>query len=388
MSRFISYRQKMRYISVICVLMVIVLALVLTYLISHYKNEAIKRSENLFKLDEEQYAAMKEKLEEDEADSVPQSQSEKYNFYEKLALHLQVNVLFLGDEIMSGAGVSDDSDNWVNLIVGAIENECGSDVKGGDYSRPETNPFYGYHIMNSYSRGLKYDLMVVCYGGNEPPEVFSIYYDGLLRSIKRQNPKCEIYCIIAADRNGYGENAENMRSLCEFYGGICIDMNKYFEDKRINYGSVLSGDNIPNVTGCTKYFDAIYSVIKSGLKNERSVPTKIKANTETSKLFDTYQFTAAKDMNRVSDKVYEFTTTGTIAGLVYYKTYFGGNIRVYVNGKRVLTESNKFDTNITRQVRCLMISNNLSGVSKIRIETDSADNMTNIFGVAVCGIAD
>ncbi|MGN1048045.1 MAG: hypothetical protein ACI4QZ_05505, partial [Eubacteriales bacterium] len=70
------------------------------------------------------------------------------------------------------------------------------------------------------------------------------------------------------------------------------------------------------------------------------------------------------------------------------KTYFGGNIRVYVNGKRVLTESNKFDTNITRQVRCLMISNNLSGVSKIRIETDSADNMTNIFGVAVCGIAD
>lgn len=386
MRRFVSYRKKVKIISITCIFISVVIAIVLCLLLWEYKQKNKKLSNELFWLDEEQYAAMlKENEKTQSEDKTEVGKTEQYNFYEKLDRNLQVNVLFLGDEAMAGGGVSDAENNWVMLLANEIENKYGSDLKGGDYSKPNTNPFYGYHMLKSYSRGLKYDLIILCYNGEKDPENFKICYDGLLRSAKRQNSKCEIFCIIEASRDGEDEGAETIRALCDFYGGVCIDMNKYFSDKRVNFMRAVSEDNVPTVDGCLKYYDAISSVIKLGTKDNRQTTLRVKANLETSKLFDTYEYISLDSMNKVNDKVREFTTSGTVAGLVYYDSHFGGTIRVYVNGKRVFSEINKLDTNVARKVRCKLIANNLSDVSKIRIETDSTENMNNIFGVAVCG---
>ena len=90
-------------------------------------------------------------------------------------------------------------------------------------------------------------------------------------------------------------------------------------------------------------------------------------------------------MKKISDTVYETSVNGSIAALIYFKSFSGGNINIWVNGKKTITESNVLSENVARTVASRIISSELDGVTKIRIETDDASNVSNILGVAYCG---
>ena len=382
----LTYRQKKHLVTSVCAFLAVLLAAVLLFLMRDYNKKQREESSRLFLEDIEQYEASKEKMEYgDDKDALLTRKQQKYDVYQKLKEHLQVNILFLGDDIASGAGVSSSENNWVMLVANAIEKKYGSDIKGGTYAKPGTSAFYGYHIMNSYSRGLTYDIMIVAYGSEDDPETFEFYYDGLMHSIKNQNPKCEIYCIIEARTDGENDNAEKIREICDYYGGIVIDMNEYYAEHGLKAESLTSDGKIPNVAGCTKYYDAVIEVIDDCLEADRRVPSVKTARLESSRDFDNYKYTMIADMKKISDTVYETSVNGSIAALIYFKSFSGGNINIWVNGKKTITESNVLSENVARTVASRIISSELDGVTKIRIETDDASNVSNILGVAYCG---
>lgn len=382
----LTYRQKRRLVTTICAIFAVLLAGVLLFLMRDYNKKQKEESNRLFLEDIEQYEASKEKMEYgDNKDALLTRKQQKYDVYQKIKEHLQVNILFLGDDIASGAGVSASENNWVMLLANAIEKKYGSDIKGGTYAKPDTSAFYGYHIMNSYSRGLTYDIMIVAYGSEDDPETFEFYYDGLMRSIKNQNPKCEIYCVIEARTDGENENAEKIREICDYYGGIVIDMNKYYAEHDLKAETLTSDGKIPNVAGCVKYYDAIVEVIDECLESDRRVPSVKTARLESSHVFDNYSYIPLGDMKKISDTVYETSVRGTVAALIYFKSFSGGDISIRVNGKKTITESNLLPENVARTVASRIISTELDGVTKIRIETDDVSNASNILGVAYCG---
>ncbi len=388
---YISYRKKMRILAIASLLIAAILAVSLYFLISDYNEKAQQRRDELHLLDIEMYEEIKNNdnyfdAEVSQADRELAEKLKKYNFYQKLKERLQVNVLFLGNAITDGVGVSDYNYRWVNQFVNEIENGYGSDLKGFNYGKAGSDAFYGYNILNFSASSLVYDLVFICYGADEDPETFKINYDGLLRSIKNQNSKCEIYCIIEASSDGYGENADTVRQLCTHYGGVLIDVNEYFIANKIDTNETLDGI-VPNLKGNIEYYNCISKVLRENFLNERAISTEIKPNSVTTKYFDNYNVITRTDMKRIGETVYEFSAKGKMAGLIFNKSYTdGGTIKIYVNGKKVQTIDNKRSENdVGKGVDFALISYDLSGVNKIRIEMGSADNTLNLYGVAISG---
>ncbi|MBR4296302.1 MAG: SGNH/GDSL hydrolase family protein [Clostridia bacterium] len=385
---FINHRKKMRIVSIICAFLAVVLAVCMYFLLEKYKEEDRKRREDILNLSDSLFETVKNPTEDDiPFDVIDKELAEKlenYNFYEKLKEKLQVNALFLGTDSTRGAGVSSQNNNWVILLAEEIEYGYGSNIVG-EYAKTNENIFYGYYTLKDNPKELIYDLVVVCYGENEDPQTFELYYDGLLHAIKNQNPKCEIYCIIEATESGVNQNADSIREMCEYYGGICIDMNEYFDENHVDRSEALTKEFIPTNVGCREYYNALSSVIWKNLDGKREIPEISEPRLETSKWFEDYEFFVLDDMKKVSDTVYEFSTNAKIASLITYKSYFGDRVRVYINGRKELTQSNKMEENLVKQIQNSMISYELEGKNKIKIDIGKAGNESNIVGVVLCG---
>lgn len=380
--KYMGLGTRRRIFTFISVVGVFALAGILFLVLSDFEKRSQKEQQFLFEMDEEYY--QKDFFTNEETDDNVLPDVPAYDLYEKIKAKSEVNVLFLGDEVAKGLGVSNAADSFVNMLVENWESEYGVDIKGGNYARPDTDSFYGYYIMNSYSRNLIYDLFVICYGAKDETKDFEFYYDGLLRSIKNQNPKCEIVCIIEACQDGYNENSAKIKAICENYGGICVDMVEYFSENSIRYSEATKDGYLPNELGCRAYYDAVWEAVDENYKSGRKVPEKTAPLLASSKKFDSFKFVKLSEMTKISDTEYEYKTETAVAGIIYYRSYFGKDLKLYVNGKKTGEVSNKMDVNVARQIQSKVISNSIQGKVKIKVDASAADNVSNIVGIVLC----
>ncbi len=392
--KYSTKAKLLRHLPIISVLLAAILAVSLYFLVSDYnKKEAIKRDE-LHNLDLEMYEEIKNNDNYFDSSMSPGDRElaeklKKYNFYEKLREQLQVNVLFLGNAVTDGMGVADYNDRWVNKFVKEIEEGYGSDLKGFNYGKDGSEAFYGYNMLNySKEKNAYYDLIIVSYGATDDPADFVTNYDGLLHSIKEQNPKCEIYCLIEAAKAPIEENISTVRELCEFYGGICIDISKYFEDHNVDLDKTLLSDGLtPNEKGNIHYYNCISEVLKENFDSGRKIPNISESYLSSGKSFENYSVIKRDGMKQIGDTVFEVSVKGEMLSLIYLKSYTdGGAIKIYVNGKKLQTVDNKqTDNNAGKEIDFSLVASGLHGVSKIRIETGSKDNALNFYGIATSG---
>ena len=387
MNGYISYRKRMRIIALICALVSVILAMGLYLLVGKYNENQLRKMIELHRLDIQVYEDMRDQKEESE---VFLSDSEKellekmknYDFYQKIEEKLTTYVAFFGTETVRK--VKNDNTNWVAQFFSTMQNRY-TDTHGINSGSRGSDAYYGYVTLNlrSLQTFEYFDLAVVCYGAHDDPETFSTYYDGLLRSIKNQNEKCEIYCIIEANKEGYNENAEAVRQICALYGGICIDMNEFFNNNGIDFDATLNGIE-PNAYGDKEYLNAIMETIDSALESGRRVSSEKRINFSSTRDFDNFKYLGTAKMNKVSDTVYEFSSSGKMAALIYkIDDKNGGNTRIYVNGKKVLDINTKYGS--SDDLGVALISTELGNMNRIRIETETEDNAMNIYGVALSG---
>ena len=375
----------MQIIAIISIVLAVILAASLYFLLSGYNRREQEKREELHKLDIEKYEELKENdvfYGEDITDKDREllDKMKNYDFYQKLEERLDTYVGFFGTEAVRK---TKNDNNWVGQFFEAVRNKY-SYARGINSGSRGTDSLYGYIALNTSALQVfeYFDLVVVCYGAYDDPETFATYYDGFLRSVKNQNEKCEIYCIIEANAEGYNENAETVRQLCALYGGICIDMNEYFEKHGIDYSMTLNGI-APNAYGDIEYLNAVMDTIEENLESGRRVTRENRVNFSTTRNFDNYKFVSMSDMKKISDTVYEFSSSGKMATLVYKISSGGGNTKVYVNGKKVMTCDIRYGD--SDELGVILISSELGSMNRIRIETASEDVALKIYGVALSG---
>ncbi|MBR3965557.1 MAG: SGNH/GDSL hydrolase family protein [Clostridia bacterium] len=387
MKRYISYRKRMRIIALISTVFAVILAAVLYILVGKYNEKELMKMVALHKLDIQVYEDMRNQddgMDELLSDSERELQEKMktYDFYQKIEEKLTTNIAFFGTETVRK--MKNDNTGWVAQFFDTMKKNY-TNAHGINSGSRGSSALYGYVALNI--RALQsfeyFDLAVVCYGAHDDPETFTTYYDGLLRSIKNQNEKCEIYCIIEANKEGYNENAEAVRQICALYGGICIDMNEYFKENGIDFDATLNGIE-PNSYGDKEYLSAILETIDSSLESGRRVSTDKRVNFSSTRDFDNFKYLGTAKMKKVSDTVYEFSSSGKIAVLVYkIDPKNGENTKIYVNGKRVLNVNTKYGS--SDELGIALISTSLGNMNRIRIETGTDDNAMNIYGIAIGG---
>lgn len=386
MDEYLRRRKIRQLILWLSIAAAIILAVVLFYFLSEYQKREQLRAEELHQLDIQIYEDMRNNLLEDddmsEKDRELLEKMKNYDFYQKLEENLDTYIAFFGTETVRK--MKNDSSNWVAQFFETMKNRY-TPAKGINVGAKGSTALFGYIALNL--RALKvfeyYDLAVVCYGAHDDPETFAVYYDGLLRSIKNQNSKCEIYCIIEANEAGYNENADTVRQICALYGGICIDMNEYYREHNIDYAMTLDGI-VPNAYGDTEYLRAVVETIDNAMKDGRRVSEDKRVNFSTTREFDNYKFVEVSSMKSVGETVFEFSSSGKMAVLVYkIDPIYGNNTKIYVNGKKVLTCDTRYGD--SDELGVILISNDMGGMNRIRIEVGTEDNAKNIYGVALSG---
>lgn len=385
MGGYISYRKRMRIIALICTVVAVVLAMGLYVLLGEYNENAREKMIALHRLDIQAYEEMRNQNEEDFLSQSEKELLEKmknYDFYQKIEEKLTTYVAFFGTETVRK--MNNDNMNWVAQFFGTMQKDY-TDTHGINSGLRGSDAYYGYITLNL--RALQsfeyFDLAVVCYGSHDDPETFATYYDGLLRSLKNQNEKCEIYCMIEANEEGYNANAEAVKQICALYGGICIDMNEYFRENGIDYDATLNGIE-PNAYGDKVYHDALMATIDASLKEGRRVDTDKRVKFSSTRDFDNFKYLGTAKMKKVSDTVFEFSSPGRMAALIYkVDAKNGENTRIYVNGKKVLEVNTKHGD--SDEMGIALISTELGNMNRIRIETGTEDNAMNIYGVALSG---
>ena len=387
MKRYLSYKRKMRIIATASVIMAAVLALVLMLLISDYNEKQGQKKDELHKLNIEMYEEMKDSDilygdGENKEDTDRREEMKNYDFYQKIKGGMDTYVAFFGNEAIRKK--KNDSTGWVRQFFETMDNRY-TYARGINCGSKGTDALYGYVALNiSALKAYEYyDLAVVCYGAYDDPETFSVYYDGLLRSLKNQNPKCEIYCMIEADVNGYNENAETVKKICDLYGGICIDMNEYFESKNVDFTATLEGIT-PNQYGNQEYLNAIFEVIDENLENNRQVSSSVKVSFATTRSFDDAKFVSVRNMKNTSDFIYEFSSSGKL-GIFVYKIdpIKGGNVSIFANGRKIAVVDTRYGS--SEEMGIALISTDLDKINRIRIDMGSEANSGNLYGMIFGG---
>ncbi len=376
-----NLRRKKTQMALIGIILSVALAVVLVILLKNANRNDRVEQDRLHQLNEELRGTFDEADDKQQGNKELQEKLKKYDVYQKMKEGLQVNALFLGNGAATSA--SSGKRQWVFDAVDLWEEEFGVTVHGGNYARENTTAFYGYTMMNEYPRGLRYDIVVLCYGAEDDPADFAFYYDGLLRSIKNQNAKCEIYCIIEANAQGYNENAETVRLLSDYYGAVCIDMIQYFKDNDVNFATALDGIN-PTAQGSDVYLDALQATVKGNLNSERRVPERTAPYDSQADRFDKFTFVESKALSRATVTSYEYVTSDPIAGILYYNSNDGGTIRIYANDVLVATIDNRAKGIEGRRIATAMVGKDLEGRTVIRIEAGTQENLTNVAGIATC----
>lgn len=190
------------------------------------------------------------------------SLSSKGSFYQKLSDGLDVNVLIIGDSIGNNAGASDASLGWTALVAKHLEDQYGIHVTLTNVSMGGNTSYAGYVRTMALSDNIDYDLAVLCYGQNDSPENFGLYYESIIRAINSKYPKCSIISILESSQREYTEKITTIKSIAEYYGIPVADTIRPFNDgTNGNYSNLTIDGTHPNDSGQKIYADSIESII-------------------------------------------------------------------------------------------------------------------------------
>ena len=229
-------------------------------------------STELEKLKEIRAQQEKERLERIEMNNT-------YTVYQRFQERsLNIHVLYLGDEVMYGAGVDPRTQSFRILLRNMYKKYFNPNIIG-----TELTPKKGENIFN-YSRNAitaftsLYDLHLtyISIGSDESYTNFAYEYERIVRTAKlpRQRDNGEdkgklsdVLCIIQHDQSD--EDAEAIIAIAEYYGVICVDLRGIFDGRE---NTMLDENGLPNIKGNEIYADEIFPYLKKAITELKETP--------------------------------------------------------------------------------------------------------------------
>jgi len=185
--------------------------------------------------------------------------------FKKLAAGKDLRILYLGDSISEGFGLSDPGTQaFPALLSEALEEKYEIDVEYENLSVSGSNAYGSWTILHQMDDSEDYDLVVICDGHNDVTGRFSLQYEALLRAVNDKYPEASVIAVKenTLERFGYTAKEEILETLCSRYGVPLCDMIDFYAESGKSYDSVTQSDGLhPNAEGQQLYCEALLDLI-------------------------------------------------------------------------------------------------------------------------------
>lgn len=266
--------------------------------------------------------------------------------YSKLQAKSPVRIAILGDSIGAGAD-TDAAHAWYALLSSWLTEAYGSQITMDNYSIGGTTSLTGYFqsetaLRQQIQTAGCYDLVIICYGANDNPENFSLFYESMLRSVKTLNPSCQILTFLESNPQGYSGKTDEIRRLSRLYSADVIDAIRAYSLSGLSYEE-LSPDGVhPNTEGHRLYFEAIRPVMEENVASNKQVAPLPAASDKYTALYENFTFIPLQDCLQ-EDGSYCFSTFLPTLGIVYRKSPANGSIHLEF-GTGAVWDGSAYDT--------------------------------------------
>ncbi len=284
--------------------------------------------------------------------------NEKYkieytNFYEKISKKEDLNYLIIGDSIGQSSGTGDEDYFWFNLLNEKLKKEYNINfITTKKITAGGATSFDGYVNYFPTDIVLAYDLVFICFGQNDQsvmsPKDYGIFYENLIRSIKKNNPKAEIVSLIESSIEDE-EFANTAKKLSKRHNTILVDTRDEFWAGGKTKAEMTVDSIHPTNEGYKIYADVIFKALKQSI-DQKKKPAELNkklmypdnqytklissSNFDKNEGFENYSF---GDNNYfTSDKkgsYLEKEFEGNMVGFTLLGTDDSGLINVYIDGE-------------------------------------------------------
>lgn len=252
--------------------------------------------------------------------------------YRRLKNGKPVRIAILGDSIADKTGVANPAQSWDSLLLDWLTDEYASSITLDNYAIGGTTSYTGYYQAETAMRAAvraagSYDLVIICYGQNDAPENFCLYYEAMLRSVKKQNRSCQLITILESSQQVYTEKMQEIIRLSGLYGADVADTISAFFASGFSYEALTPDGTHPNETGHQIYFEAVRNIIEANVAEGKKAAALPAASSPYMTLFENYSFIPL-DKLRTADGQYILTTKTPSLGIVFKKCPGGSDIRL------------------------------------------------------------
>lgn len=289
------------------------------------------------------------------------------SFYQKLADGFDVNILIVGDSIGEGAGVSDVSHSWANLLAKDIDSTYGVKTKLANVSMGGNTSYAGYVRTMALSDNVDYDLVVLCYGQNDSNINFGLYYESIIRAVKIKYPKASIISVLESSQRSYTEKMQTIQSIAEHYGIPIADTITPFQ---ANYNALTNDLVHPNNDGQQIYFQQLKNIIDTRVAARKGFdPENVAVVNDQVTIFDTFQWLDVSQFTREGNTfTLKTSINGVILGIDYNFTSGINSCKILVDGIEYAAPEVTFNYDFNQ--RHIMVVNNWLDGETVNVQNE------------------
>ena len=299
---------------------------------------------------------------------------------------MPVSVLVAGDSIGYGSSSSAPEKAYAALFAEELRRIYRSAVKLTNISVGGTDSLFSYTVVNRQAFAGKFDLIVLCHGQNDDPKALGCNYESLLRSVLRQNPGCEVICILESAQREYTEKLKTIEHIAEHYGCAVCDTLAAFNGSGKPYGELVCEDGVhPNDAGHLLYAQELLKTVENGMKVHRTVSGKREIPLPLSQVFTSFRYFPKNELKRDGLEL-SLTACGELFCFHILEGPAGGTYRVFENGELSAERSLKHEFSWIWE-RMYPVHGEKNMEKTLKFVLQNANDLDRIIGVSVIDLA-
>lgn len=309
------------------------------------------------------------------------------SFYQKLVDGFDVNILVVGDSIGLGKGVEEASLSWIELMRTTLIQTYNVNVSITNVSLGYSTSYAGFVRTMSLEDNQDFDLAIVCYGQYDDDKYFGVFYEGLIRTLRREY-ECSVISVLEASQRDYTDKIKTIKDISEHYGSQVADVIAPFKDKENGGYAALTSENgiDPNEAGHRIYADIITRVMMNEADNGTAYyDADVEIMNDWIINLENFQGISSLDFKR-TDNRFVYTVNDQMSGIfgISYKYMQNKNsCRIFIDGKEYKVPSVS-QTSEYMQLYVVPIKNTrLTAKSTIEVRFDNEEQANGFKGVCV-----
>lgn len=320
---------------------------------------------------------------------------ENLNVYEKLKEGRAINIIVIGDGIGASWGATSEANKWYNVLADKLQKKYKGSITTTKLNGEIATVVRGWVELNRAELSEGQDLALICFGQNDngrlSPTQFAIFYESLIRKLKKHNPDIDIIPIIESSIKSDNSYTEVIKKLSKHYDFTYVDTMTAFNNYEGGYGSLSDDGILPNDKGYSYYADLMEECIAKNIASRKKAKN-VKDTLYQSNKLDNFTLNTSPTSNNGFDKneVFSSSTVGSTLVfesdkdtlIAYYTTDpKGGKIKVYVDNELV-KEIDTYLNNVS-VTKAEIIAENLTGKHEVKFEVSSVKGYNYNDGIVI-----